>query len=88
MKVSKHLVRNQKCNKDVEENVDGCNVSSCDDVMFDDMSFEGTQCQDDSKQCACALILEAIKKLSECAESDDQCRQSIADLSVVLLDLK
>ena len=85
MKASKHLVRNSECHKDVEENVDGCNVSSCDDTMFDDMSFEG---EPDAKQCACDLILEAIKKLSECAESDDQCRQSIADLSVVLLDLK
>ena len=40
------------------------------------------------KQAACDLIKQAIDKLSACAETDEIARDSIANLGVVLLDLK
>lgn len=40
------------------------------------------------KQAACDLIKQAIDKLSEVAETDEIARDSIANLGVVLLDLK
>ena len=40
------------------------------------------------KQAACELIKQAIDKLSEVAETDEIARDSIANLGVVLLDLK
>ena len=41
-----------------------------------------------NKQAACDLIKQAIDKLSEVAETDEIARDSIANLGVVLLDLK
>lgn len=41
-----------------------------------------------SKEAASKLILEAIDCLSHVADKDAQARNSIADLGVVLLDLK
>lgn len=40
------------------------------------------------KQAACDLIKQAIDKLSASAETDEIARDSIANLGVVLLDLK
>ena len=40
------------------------------------------------KQAACDLIKQAIDKLSSSAETDEIARDSIANLGVVLLDLK
>lgn len=40
------------------------------------------------KQAACDLIKQAIDKLSGVAETDEIARDSIANLGVVLLDLK
>lgn len=40
------------------------------------------------KQAACDLIKQAIDKLGEVAETDEIARDSIANLGVVLLDLK
>lgn len=37
---------------------------------------------------ACCLIKQAIDKLAEIAQEDEQAKSSIADLSVVLFDLK
>ena len=43
---------------------------------------------DSPRSEACACIKNAIDKLAEIAESDEKARESIANLSVVLLDLK
>lgn len=40
------------------------------------------------KEAACDLIKQAIDKLSSSAETDEIARDSIANLGVVLLDLK
>ena len=83
MKISKTTKSAIKSCDDVEVKAGDC-LEVCDDQdLCDELGII-----DSPKAQACAIVKDAIDKLAEVAEIDEQAREAIANLSVVLLDLK
>lgn len=64
----------------------GSKDTTCD--LKDNQTTPENAMMSPDKQAACDLIKQAIDKLGEIAETDEIARDSIANLGVVLLDLK
>lgn len=68
-----------------------CNVEACDEaIAIVEVPEEVVECEPTacSYDCAINLISEAIQSLAEIAKDDQLAKDSIANLGVVMLELK
>lgn len=83
MKISKSGCKVDACDKKSEE------VEATEDVVCDDQALvDELGVVDEPYSATCGFIMNAIDSLSELAETDQVARDAIANLSVVLFDLK